>query len=63
MHIHRGLNELGENGYLLMQNIILPELNMDNDNSNAILKHTQSCQLPIKKTQTKTKITKRRNTV
>lgn len=63
MHAHRELNELGENGYLLMQNIIPPEQNVDSDNSNAILRHTQSCQLPIKKTQTRTKIIERRKTV
>lgn len=63
MQAHREMNELGENGYLLMQNTLPSEPDMDSVNSNTILRHTQSCQFPMKKTQTRMKIVERRKSV
>lgn len=65
------VDELGENGYLLMQNVLPPELNhtiqynMDNnDDNNAIqLKQTQSCPLFEKKMKNALIITKRRKSL
>lgn len=69
------VDELGENGYLLMQNVIPPELNHsalqynldegnnNDDDSSMPLKQTQSCPLFEKKMKDALLIVKRRKSL